>query len=163
MQQKMLKKLLRNKLQFESCIAENGQKALEILKQDNNNIIKLIILDIDMPIMGGIETLKIIRQQYSHLSVIMLTGSQDISTAIEAMKLGATDFLTKPYDPDRIAVTLKNALKISILTKEVKRLKKEKEGSITFENLIGHDNGLLPVITTARKAANLRHPCSYYR
>ncbi|HBR69869.1 MAG TPA: sigma-54-dependent Fis family transcriptional regulator [Rhodospirillaceae bacterium] len=153
LQRQMLATLLRRKLDFGSLEAENGRKALEILATDLASAVRLIILDLDMPIMGGMETLEILRQKHPSIPVIMLTGNKDIEPAVQAMKLGAVDFLTKPYEGERMMVTVRNALRLSILSKEVSRLKSEKEGTFTFENLIGHDGGLLPVVNIGRKAA----------
>ncbi|MAE51744.1 MAG: sigma-54-dependent Fis family transcriptional regulator, partial [Micavibrio sp.] len=133
--------------------AENGREALNILDKDAGQTIKLIIMDLNMPVMDGIETLKIIQQKHPAIPVIMLTGSQEITDAVQCMKYGAIDFLSKPYEADRMAITVKNALKISTLTKEVSRLKQEKTGTLSFENLIGYDGGLQSVIFIARKAA----------
>lgn len=153
LQRQMLATLLRRKLEFDSHTAEHGREALEILDREDASTIKLIIMDLDMPIMGGMETLEILKQQYPSIPVIMLTGSRDISDAVAAMKAGASDFLTKPYEGDRMAITVKNSLKISILSKEVSRLKQEKSGTLRFENLIGHDGGLSGYVATGRKAA----------
>ncbi len=153
MQQQMLVTLLRRKLGFGSLCAENGREALNILDKDAGQTIKLIIMDLNMPVMDGIETLKIIQQKHPAIPVIMLTGSQEITDAVQCMKYGAIDFLSKPYEADRMAITVKNALKISTLTKEVSRLKQEKTGTLSFENLIGYDGGLQSVIFIARKAA----------
>lgn len=152
-QRQMLSTLLRRKMDYESCTAENGRVALDIIEQDQDKKIKLVILDLEMPVMDGMETLQILRQKHPDIPAIMLTGSQDIQDAIEAMKLGATDFLTKPFEGDRMMVTVKNALKLSTLSKEVTRLKHESEGKFTFSDLIGNDGGLLPVVSTATKAA----------
>lgn len=152
MQRQMLSVLLRRKLEFTAFEAEHGRAALDVL-QNHASQIKLIILDQNMPVMGGLETLEILHQKYPHIPVVMLTGTKDVDVAIQAMKQGAIDFITKPYDAERMVVTVKNALKMSILTREISRLKSEKEDRFTFENLIGHDRGLLPVIETGRKAA----------
>lgn len=153
MQAQMLATLLRKKLDFGAQFAENGRDALEILEADAGKTIKLVVMDLEMPVMGGMEALEIMRQRYPSTPVVMLTGSQDISDAVEAMKLGAVDFLTKPYEAHRLSVTVKNALKISTLSKEVTRLKHETEGTFGFENLIGSDAGLSPIVTLGRKAA----------
>ena len=153
MQRQMLTTLLERKLEFKSCAAQHGREALEMLNSGYHETIKLIILDVDMPVMDGIETLEILAQKYPAIPVIMLTGSHDIQDAVKAMKLGATDFLSKPYEGDRMMVTVKNALKMSTLSKEVLRLKSEKQGTLTFDNLIGKDGGLASVINTGRKAA----------
>ena len=153
MQQQMLAMLLKRKLGYESDIAENGREALDILEQDESQITKLVILDLHMPIMDGMETLEIMSQRYPALPVVMLTGSKDISDAVKAMKLGATDFLSKPYEGDRMMITIKNALKISTLSKEVTRLKSEQEGTFKFKNLMGAETGLQHATQIGRKAA----------
>jgi len=153
MQRQMLATLLRRKLNFKSHEAEHGREALEILDTDQSKTIKLVILDLNMPVMGGLETLEVLSQKYPSIPVIMLTGSKDIEDAVQAMKLGAIDFLIKPYEGERMMFTVKNALKLSTLSKEVSRLKSEKEGTFAFENLIGHDGGLAPIVNIGRKAA----------
>jgi len=153
MQSQMLATLLHRKMGFEACMAENGHEMLQVLDADIHQNIKLIILDLDMPIMGGMESLEILQQRYPSLPVIMLTGSTHIDDVVNAMKLGAIDFLTKPYESDRMMISVKNALKMSTLSKELSRLKSEQEGCVTFKNLIGHDTGLLHVVNTAQKAA----------
>ncbi len=153
LQQQMLKTLLRRKMDYDAQIAGNGREALDRLNSDSAKTIKLIILDLEMPVMSGMETLEILQQKYPSIPVIVLTGDNNLENVIKAMKLGAIDFVSKPYDTERIVTTIKNALKISLLSREVTRLKSEKSGTITFENLIGHDAGLLNTVTLARKAA----------
>ena len=98
MQGEMLGTLLRHKLGLGALRADNGRRALDLLdKGDNATGIKLVILDVQMPVMGGLETLEIIRQKYPAMAVLMLTGSKDIDDAIKAMKLGAIDYITKTY------------------------------------------------------------------
>tara|TARA_R110002072_G_scaffold107003_2_gene233286 strand:+ start:2877 stop:4271 length:1395 start_codon:yes stop_codon:yes gene_type:complete len=158
LQQQMLKTLLRRKMDYGSIIAANGRLALDILDADKSSMIKLIILDYEMPVMGGMETLEILSQRYPSIPVIMLTGSKDIDNMVKVMKLGAADFVTKPYDAERITITIKNALKMSILSKEVCRLKSQKECDFGFQNLIGHDAGLVSIVATARKVASSSIP-----
>lgn len=153
MQREMLSTLLRRKLGFKSHEACHGREALDILEADQGKTVRLIILDLNMPVMGGMETLEILHQKYPSIPVIMLTGTKDIEDAVQAMKLGAIDFLTKPYEGDRMIVTVRNALRISTLSKEVFRLRNEQGGTFTFEDLIGHDSGLAFVVNIGRKAA----------
>jgi DNA-binding NtrC family response regulator len=153
MQRQMLSTLLRRQLGFNAQAAENGREALALLDSEQGKAVKLVIMDLDMPVMGGMETLEIMNQKYPSLPVIMLTGSKSVQDAVEALKRGAVDFLTKPYEGARIALTIKNALKMSILSKEVSRLKGEKSGRFSFENLIGHGDGLAAVVQMGRKAA----------
>ncbi len=153
MQREMLGTLLRHKLNFGFYAAEHGREALDLLETEAAQTIKLIIMDLQMPVMGGLETLDILKQKHPHLPVIMLTGSRDADDVVKAMQKGAIDFLTKPFDSARMIVTVKNALKISVLSKEVWRLQKEQDGTFTFDNLIGHDAGLSAVVNIGRKAA----------
>ena len=158
MQRQMLSTLLRRKMDYCSRTAGNGREALNILDEDTAKTIKLIILDLVMPIMDGIETLEILKQKYPEIPVIMLTGNKDVEYVVKAMKLGATDFVTKPYEADRMIITVNNVLKMSLLSREVTRLKRKEEGRLGFGELIGHDGGLLSTTTMARKASSSNIP-----
>jgi DNA-binding NtrC family response regulator len=154
MQREMLSRLLNRKLGMESYLASNGQEALTILAKNESRSIKIVIMDLAMPVMGGIEALPLIKQKYPNIAVIMLTGSKDIDDAVEAMKKGAIDFLTKPYEGERMLVTVKNALKITTLSKEVSRLTQQHSGAFKFSNLVGYDAGLKTLIEIGEKAAS---------
>ena len=92
----MTKRLTKRKLSvFKSY---SGEEALETLKE--NSHIDLVILDVKMPGMDGIETLKEIRKEFPLVEVIMLTGHATVETSIEGMRLGAFDYLMKPCDMD---------------------------------------------------------------
>ena len=88
--------------------AHSGKEALKVLE---HKIIDVVILDIRMPGMDGIETLKQIKQLYPIIEVIMLTGHGSTQTAVEGMKLGAFDYMIKPADLDDIKLKIKNARK----------------------------------------------------
>lgn len=88
--------------------AYSGQEALEVLKEES---IDVVMLDIRMPVMDGIETLKKIKKEFPIVEVIMLTGHGSAETAVEGMKLGAFDYLMKPADFDDIRIKLENARK----------------------------------------------------
>lgn len=150
---RMLVTLLSRRLSLKSLEAENGRKGLEILKSLPQGSVKLVLLDLNMPVLGGIDTLEILVRDYPGIPVIMITGSTDIQDAVRAMKSGATDFITKPYESDRMRVTVENALKIGTLTREVGQLKRKESGILLFSDLIGYNNGLSVVVATGRKAA----------
>jgi len=84
---------------------ENGEEALEILL---NEIIDLVFLDVKLPGMDGIEILKRVRKDYPNLDVIMISGHSTIKTAVQAVKLGAYDFLEKPLSLHKIVISAKN-------------------------------------------------------
>lgn len=153
MQLQMLSILIRRKLSLDSIKCDNGHEALKLLSKDTQRTIKLVILDLNMPHISGLDVLKEITKTHSRLPVIMLTGSSDIQDAVTALKCGAFDFISKPYEAERMALTVKNALKLSLLSNEVKRLKSTAEGAFTFDRMIGAEGGLQSVINIGRKAA----------
>lgn len=155
----MLSILLERKIGCRVAIRHNGIEGLEYLKNlEKDAWPSLIILDINMPVMNGMEALAILRQKYPAIPVIMLTGNQGTVQAVECMKMGATDYLNKPYEGERLAVTVRNVLKISSLRREVARLSHSRDGEIGFQAIIGHDSGLSSVIAAARKAASADIP-----
>jgi DNA-binding NtrC family response regulator len=89
-------------------VAYSGQEALDTLEQAD---IDVVILDIKMPGMDGIETLREIKKQFPLVEVIMLTGHGSTETAVEGMKLGAFDYLMKPADFDDLTLKLDGARK----------------------------------------------------
>ena len=94
----MSKRLVRRDLKVEKAF--NGQEALDQLK--NGSTVDVVVLDVKMPGMDGIETLKAIKSQVPLVEVIMLTGHASVESAIDGMKLGAFDYLHKPCDMDHL-------------------------------------------------------------
>lgn len=92
-ERRMIAGILRRSLEFGIREAENGREAVRILDKDADGAIALVILDLDMPIMGGTETLAALAEKHAHVPVIILTGETDTGMAVEAMKLGAADFI----------------------------------------------------------------------
>ncbi len=131
--------------------AENGQACLDTLKTQKD--IKLIIMDLDMPVMNGQDTLKQLVREYLHIPVIVLTGSKNMHDAVEVMKNGAFDFLSKPIEQERLIVSARNGLKMSLLSKEISRLQRKSDGALIFSDLIGHDGGLKDFVRIGRKVA----------
>ena len=87
--------------------AFNGEESLEALQKNDN--IEVVVLDVKMPGLDGVETLKRIKKQTPLVEVIMLTGHATIESAIEGMKQGALDYLMKPCDIDHLVSTVKEA------------------------------------------------------
>ena len=153
-QRRLIAMLLIKKLGYKIVEAENGQDALSILDADQREqSIQLIILDLRMPEISGFEVLEQINEKHPGKPVIILTGSQDVEDAVHAMQMGAVDFMTKPVSSERMIVSVQNALKLSTLTKEVTRLKKQESGTFGFKDLIGYEGGLANIVTISRKAA----------
>ena len=91
----------------EVTTTSSGKEALKVLK--NNQNVEVVILDVKMPDMDGIETLGAIKKRYPLVEVIMLSGHSTVETAIEGMKLGAFDYLMKPCDMDQIIAKVSKA------------------------------------------------------
>ncbi|MBW2179977.1 MAG: sigma-54-dependent Fis family transcriptional regulator, partial [Deltaproteobacteria bacterium] len=107
---------------FEISIASNGYEALQIIQKDSPD---LVLLDIWMPGIDGIETLKEIKKENPNIQVIIITGHGTIETAVTATKLGAFDLIEKPLSIDKIIVSISNALNFRRLEEENKYLRKK--------------------------------------
>lgn len=107
---------------FEVTTATNGYEALKIVDAESPD---LVLLDIWMPGIDGIETLKEINKNNPYVQVIMITGHGTIETAVKATKLGAFDFIEKPLSIDKVIVTINNALNFRRLEEENRFLRKK--------------------------------------
>ena len=99
-----------------------AETALDAIKKDAPD---LVLLDIGLPGMNGVEALRLIKKNYPHIVVIMITAFEDIKTVISAMRLGAYDYIVKPIQMDSLEVTVKNALASIRLRKEVQALQEK--------------------------------------
>ncbi|MBI5663748.1 MAG: sigma-54-dependent Fis family transcriptional regulator, partial [Nitrospirae bacterium] len=114
-------------------VAENGEKAIEAVKKD---IFDLIITDMKMPKVGGLELLKNVKQIAPDTVVVIITAFGTTDSAVEAMKLGAYDYIQKPFQLDNIRLVVKNALEKQKLQKDVSILKQQLKPP-SLENIIG--------------------------
>ncbi|MBW2251192.1 MAG: response regulator [Deltaproteobacteria bacterium] len=103
----MMKRL--NKRDIDVVPAFDGKEALKKLEEDGS--IEVVILDIKMPVMDGMTTLKEIKSRHPLVEVIMLTGHATVESGIEGMKMGAFDYLMKPCDMDQLLVKVEDAAK----------------------------------------------------
>jgi DNA-binding NtrC family response regulator len=102
----MKRRLIKRAFRVET--AQSGMGALEIL-EDQNGSVEVVILDVKMPGLDGIETLREIKRKYPMVEVVMLTGHATVDSAIEGMKFGAFDYLMKPADIDGFTATILSA------------------------------------------------------
>ncbi|HWU56957.1 MAG TPA: sigma-54 dependent transcriptional regulator, partial [Rhizomicrobium sp.] len=133
--------------------APGGQPALDLIHGPRGEQITLVLLDLVMPDMGGLEVLEKLRPTHPELPVIVLTAKGGIDSAVEAMRAGANDFLVKPASPERITVSIRNQLKIGTLSGEVKQLKKKQDNKLTFDDLIASSPEMKQVIRLGTRAA----------
>ncbi|HEY2835619.1 MAG TPA: sigma-54 dependent transcriptional regulator [Rhizomicrobium sp.] len=133
--------------------APGGQPALDLINGPRGDQITLMLLDLVMPDMSGVEVLQKLRVTNSDLPVIVLTAKGGIDSAVEAMRAGANDFLVKPASPERITVSIRNQLKIGTLSGEVKQLKKKTDNRLAFEDLIAESPEMKQVFRLGTRAA----------
>jgi two-component system response regulator PilR (NtrC family) len=120
---------------YEVTCAEDGLKAKEMLVKKSFD---LVISDLQMPNMTGIELLKHVKETYPELVFMLITAFGTTESAVEAMKMGAYDYLTKPFKIDEVRMNLQNALRAKNLEVENRVLKKELTKEYSFQNLIGN-------------------------
>lgn len=153
-QRRIVSTLLTKKLGYKTLLAENGREVVKHIHDNNFGDISAVLLDLEMPEMNGMEALKYIRKYRPDLPVIILTGRDETEIAVQAIKEGASDFIVKPAEPAQLDIALKNAIRLSTLSRELTKLKRDREGALGFKDLIGHDGGLKPIIEYAHKAAS---------
>jgi len=123
--EKSIRNALQEILEYEKykvILAENGKQGLEILKKESFD---LMLLDIKMPEIDGLEVLDIVTKEYPDLPIIMISGHGNVDTAVKAVKMGAFDFIEKPLDLNRLLVTIKNALDRTELINVTKTLRRK--------------------------------------
>jgi len=108
--------------------ASRGDEALDIL---NKNSIDIVLLDLKMPGMDGMEVLAKIRERSTKIQVIVITGYATVETAIEAMKQGAYDFIPKPFEPDQLRIVVNRAWEKINFIQEAKRLEQERNRTLS--------------------------------
>src|SRR6516164_8285472 len=114
----------------------------------------LVITDLKMPGLSGIELLKQIRSQYPETIIIILTAFGTVETAVEAMKAGVYDYLTKPVHPEEMSLVVGRALEHLRLVNEVRALRSSLDRKYGFENILGHSEVLLQALEIAARAAH---------
>ncbi len=113
----------------------------------------LIVTDIKMPEMDGLEVLQHIRNRDPEIPVIMITAFATVEMSIQALRRGAYDMLTKPFEPDELLFRVKNALSHHELAEENRELKEELSGKFKFDNIIGTSSGIQSLLERVTKVA----------
>ena len=136
---------------FKTRTAGSGQEALAELNGPAQAEIGLVLLDLVMPDMDGIAVLEQMRPNLPDLPVIVLTAQGGVDTAVKAMRAGANDFVIKPPNPERLRVSIGNALKVGALTGQLDRLSRKMTGELGFTDLIAVSPAMMKVMDLARR------------
>jgi DNA-binding NtrC family response regulator len=127
-----------------------GEAALSAVREDPPDV---ILLDLKLPDVDGLQVLRHLKELNPHIQVLIMTAYADVGTAVEAMKLGAYDYLPKPIDFENLAVTIRNALEASQLRRKVRLLSEKHLHPYHFERIVGTSRGIQEIIAMARKVA----------
>ena len=135
---------------YDAHTASTGGQALEIAQQI---IPDVILLDLKLPDMDGMEVLKRVKEMFPEIGVVMITAFGDIEIAVEAMKLGAYDFVTKPINLDRLLLVIKKGLESKRLQREVLQLKRQMELGDGVEYMMGQSESMQKVYDVVEQVA----------
>ncbi len=147
---KLLSYWVKDKWKYNVEVFSNGEDALKRIDLRPD----IILLDIMMPGLNGIETLKRIKQIDENLPVIMLSAQGNIEVAVEALKMGAFDYFQKPIDMQKLEPAIKNAIKSYDLVKEIETLKENIKKEYSFDNIISSDGKMQDVFKLVTKVLN---------
>jgi DNA-binding NtrC family response regulator len=133
--------------------AGDGEEAMEIVRRHCPDV---VLLDIMLPRMDGLAVLKAIRAEDTRVPVIMLTATKTVRTAVDAMKLGAADYLTKPFDVEELRVVVAKALQTEALEREVRYLRAQVVHRYGFDNIVGKSAQMREIYSKIAQVADTR-------
>lgn len=136
---------------YQIASARDGKKGLEMLSQDRPD---LILLDIKMPGMEGLEVLDKIKSIDGFVDVIMLSGHGDTKNVVESIKKGAAEFVNKPFDVKELEIHIQNVLEKSRLKKELTQLRTELKAKKAYDNLVGDSSAMLQIKSIIEQVAD---------
>jgi DNA-binding NtrC family response regulator len=143
------KMILKN--DYEVFLAKDAEEAFQQIKVHSPDV---ILLDIILPDLDGLKVLEKIKQNDPDIIVIMITATKTVKTAVEAMKLGAYDYVTKPFDIDELRLIITRSLSTKALEQEVKYRREEMDKSFDFGNIIGKSKLMKEIFKVVKQIAD---------
>ncbi len=135
---------------YEVYTASDGETGLQELQR---NSIDLVLLDLRLPKMNGLDVLAQVRKYDQELPVIIITAHGDVHTAVAAMKLGASDYLLKGFDLDELLLVVQRALETSAMYRELRQLRRERKDNYHFHYIVGHSERMREVFDMVARIA----------
>ena len=135
---------------YEVMTAGSGEDALRLLREETPD---LMLLDIQLPGINGLEVLEKVKEMEEEIVVIMVTALGILETAIKAMRMGAYDYINKPFNLDELAIVIRKALETNELKREVAHLRSEQTRKYGIGNIIGQSKHMKNVLTMVEKIA----------
>ncbi len=142
----IVRESMRNWLGEEGYYVDVAENADECFKKLGEQEYDIVFLDIKMPEVDGIEVLKKVKDVYPIVDVVMITAYASIDSAVQAMKLGAYDYLTKPFDPEHLSMLVKKIISKRRLENENRKLKETIETTLKHVNLVGESDAIKKII-----------------
>ncbi|MFH2054628.1 MAG: response regulator, partial [bacterium] len=145
--------ILRNLLEHQGHQIETAETMTAANSVMDEALFDLVVTDLMLPDGSGIDIIKKISSTTPDTSVIMLTGHGSVDTAVDALKLGAADYITKPFNNDELLTTIDRALEAGRLRAEVKHLRRAFQESFNFDSIIGNSIALKKLIDVVKQVA----------
>jgi DNA-binding NtrC family response regulator len=138
---------------YEISQAADAEEGLDLFRKEGPD---LVLLDVILPGTDGLAILETLRSESKLTPVIMLTGTKSVKTAVDAMKLGAADYLSKPFDVEELRIVVDRALNSQALEREVRQLRAQVVQRYAFHNLIGKSQGMQEIYGKIEQVADSR-------
>ncbi|OQY01882.1 MAG: Fis family transcriptional regulator [Desulfobacteraceae bacterium 4572_130] len=140
---------------YDTKSAQSGNKALQKLSRENFDI---LFVDMKMPGMSGFELLKKVKKLYPDTAVVIITAYGSIDSAVGAMKIGASDYLLKPFKPDQLSLVMEKISQQIKINSEYRYLKGQMDKISKFDNIIGESNAMKKIYTVIEEVAKTDAP-----
>lgn len=157
-QQRIAEHILRDKMEYNTIVVGGGKEAIDILSSERAHTIDLVLLDLSMPQVSGMDVLRAVKPLKRTPPIIVRTAHDDVDLAVEAMKAGAVDFVTKQDGIQKLQTSIHNALRLYAVSDELLRLKRSIGAQVTFSNVIGESAMINETIALGRKAGRSNIP-----
>lgn len=154
--EKSLLKLLHMSLTDSETTVKTAETAIQGLELANTDTFDVIVCDIGLPDKDGLEVLTTLKKSHPETPVIMITAHGTVQSALNAMKSGAYDYITKPFEPEELKIVTQRAVSTLKLQRDLHRLQTEVSQKYDFSNIIGNSNAMKTVFDRIRKAADTK-------
>jgi DNA-binding NtrC family response regulator len=144
--------MLLSNMKVKMSLAADGQEALEKLEEEENHF-DLVITDLRMPRLDGMDLLAKVRERWPETPVMVITAFGSVESAVEAMKAGAIDYITKPFEEEQIKIAVRRALELGDLRRENTRLRGEIKTRFDFSSIVAESESMRRVIELAGEVA----------
>lgn len=152
--EKLIRWSLRQRFQEEGYVVEDAETGADGLAKLARAVFDLVMLDYKLPDMTGLDVLRKVREEDSDVVVLMMTAFSNVENAVEAMRLGAFDYISKPFKMDALMVTINKALETTQLRREVRDLRAQMQNKFGFDRILGRCPAMMKLFELIRDVAS---------